>query len=188
MSADALLVETYFDMLRDEAFSSRVNRREYEGALRELFNIPFYWIVWGDDNRAGDALSLRQYDFLGQQTDLSGVDIDWLNNWLSSAPSVLEVMVGIAHRWHLHFEGKVAFYFGHLWRNMEFDRHPGRALDPESTDSIRHKVDVWLSRQYQPSGHGSPFPITDQTVYDILDMRQLDIWSQMNAYSAEHFQ
>lgn len=188
MIADGLLVETYFDWLRDESFTSRVNRREYEGALRVLHDIPFYWTLWSDENRAGDALAFRQFDFLQQQTDLYDVDPHWLRAWAEASPSVLEVLLGIARRWHLHFEGQIPYYFGHLWRNMEFDRHPGRQLTGDSLDALRIKVDNWMARQFEPNGHGSPFPVNNQVVFDILDMRTVDIWGQMNAYSAEHFQ
>lgn len=188
MTADGLLVEMYFDWLRADCFTSSVNRREYYGALKALHDIPFYWTLWSDENRAGDALSFRQFEFLQQQTDLYEVDQHWLKAWAEAAPSVLEVLLGIARRWHLHFEGSVPFYFGHLWRNMEFDRHPGVHLTAESLDVLRIRVDHWLSRQFESNGHGSPFPVDHQLVFDILDMRTIDIWGQMNAYSAEHFQ
>ena len=188
MSQDGWLVETYFDWLRDESFSSRVNRREYEGGLRVLHDIPFYWTLWSDENRAGDALAFRQYEFLKQQPDLESLDQRWLEAWAMATPSVLEVLMGIARRWSIHFEGSIPYYFGHLWRNMEFDRHPGRHLTGDSLDSIRIKVDNWMSRQFESNGHGSPFPVNNQVVFDILDMRKIDIWGQMNAYSAEHFQ
>jgi hypothetical protein len=92
----------------------------------------------------------------------------------------------MARRWSFYFEGPVSFYFHHMFKNMELDRYPGRALSGASQERIRIRVDNWLSRQYDHDGHGSPFPI--ENALDIVDMRQLDIWSQMNAYSAEHFQ
>lgn len=189
MTADTWLVEAYFDWLRDDSFTARVNRREYEGALRVLHDIPFYWTLVSDENRAGDALSFRQYEFLEQQPDLDTLDQHWLHLWAEAAPSVLEVLVGIARRWNIHFDGAVPYYFGHLWRNMEFDRHPGRHLTGQSLDVIRIKVDNWLSRQFDADGHGSPFPV-NPTLFDDynFDMRKVDIWGQMNAYSAEHFQ
>lgn len=188
MTADESIVETYFDWLRDDAFSSRAGRREYEGALKALHDIPFYWTLWSDENRAGDALAFRQFDFLGQQTDLYDVDQRWLELWASATPSVLEVLMGVARRWHLYFEGAIPFYFGHLWRNMEFDRHPGKNLTGDSLDAIRLKADIWMSRQFQPNGQGSPFPVANHLVFDVLDMREIEIWSQMSVYSAEHFQ
>jgi hypothetical protein len=85
------------------------------------------------------------------------------------------------------FGAPVPFYFNHMFRNMGFDRFPGRHLDTADTHRIRVLTDRWLSRQFTANGIGSPFPI-NQGFSETPDMRQLDIWSQMNAYSAEHFQ
>jgi hypothetical protein len=53
---------------------------------------------------------------------------------------------------------------------------------------VRAKVDVWLSHQFEPNGHGSPFFCPSHLQFGIGDLRQADIWQQMNAYSLEHFQ
>jgi hypothetical protein len=188
MTADPWLTETYFGWLCSEAFSLATERREYEGLLRELHDIPFYWTIWSDENRAGDALAFRQFEFLNYQNGLDGVDQMWLANWATASPSVLEVLLAIARRWTYYFEGDIQPYFGHLFRNMGFDRYPGRVLSSGSKERLRLKVDDWLSRQFKPNGQGSPFPVDNMRVLDIIDMRKIDIWGQMNAYSAEHFQ
>lgn len=183
---DIPLVETYFDWLKSEAFTTASERREYEGVLRQLHDIPFYWTIVSDDNRAGDALSFRQYEFLEFQEGLDGLDQIVLGQWATAAPSVLEVLLGIARRWAFYFGGEVPFYFGHLFHNMGFDRYPGRNLTGNTNDRLRVKVDRWMSRQFEANGHGSPFPL--HQLFDPVDMRSIDIWGQMNAYSAEHFQ
>jgi len=186
MSKDVWLEESYFDWLRSDSFSEVSERREYEGVLRVLHDIPFYWTIWLDENRAGDALSFRQNDFLGFQRDLDKLDQNWLHAWSESTPSVLEVMLGMARRWSFYFEGSVPFYFAHMFLAMGFDRYPGRFLQPVASDEVRKKCDEWLSRQFNPNGDGSPFPV--KHALDVVDFRTVDMWAQMNAYSAEHFQ
>lgn len=186
MSRDVWLEESYFDWLRSDAFSEITERREYEGVLRTLHDIPFYWTLWLDENRAGDALSIRQNDFLGYQTNLDSLDQKWLEEWTHQTPSVLEVMLSMAKRWSFYFEGSIPFYFAHMFLAMGFDRYPGRVLSVAASNEVREKCDVWLSRQFNPNGDGSPFPI--QHALDIIDFRTVDIWGQMNAYSVEHFQ
>lgn len=181
------LAETYFDWLRSDSFSILSERRTYEGILRLLHDIPFYWINRLDENRAGDAITFRQYDFLGYQKDLDRLDQHWLHAWSCSAPSVLEVLLGCSRHWNSYFEGPIPFYFGHMFLNMEFQMFPGRELTSHNQQIIRRKVDDWMARQFQPNGIGSPFPITQQLM-DIVNYREVDIWSQMNAYSLEHFQ
>lgn len=188
MTADAWLTETFFEWLRSEAFADTTERRVYEGCLRTLHDIPFYWTHWSDENRAGDALVFRQSEFLGFQRDLDRLDQQWLEAWATAAPSVLEVLLGIARRWTFYYEGAVQFYFWHLFRNMEFDRYPGKIISSANQEQIRQRADDWMARQFQPNGHGSPFPVNNQVAFDILDMREIEIWGQMNAYSAEHFQ
>lgn len=186
MTADAWLTELYFDWLKMDAFSEVSERREYEGVLRELHDIPFYWTIWSDVNRAEDALSYRRHDFLSIQRGLDQLDQHWLNEWTQASPSVLEVMLGISRRWWQYFEGSMPFYFGTLFVNMEFNQFPGRVLPSSAKALLREKVDVWLSRQFKPNGEGSPFPV--RHALDVINMTSVDMWTQMNAYSAEHFQ
>ena len=80
MTGDAWLLETYFDWLRSECFSEASERREYDGILRILHDIPFFWTIWSDENRAGDAMAYRQDDFLGTQSDLDRLDQHWLHD------------------------------------------------------------------------------------------------------------
>lgn len=186
MNRDVWLEETYFDWLRHDAFSEVSERREYEGVIRTLHDIPFYWTIWSDENRAGDALSFRQHDFLGFQKDLDSLDQQWLHNWATATPSVFEVLLGMSRRWSFYFEGSIPFYFAHMFLNMAFDRFPGKVLRPESQQLVRERCDVWMSRQFEPNGDGSPFPV--KHALEVVDFRTVDLWGQMNAYSAEHFQ
>jgi hypothetical protein len=184
---DTWLTEEYFRFLKQETFFAETDRREFEGVLRVLHDIPFIWLIHSDDNRVGDAISYRQSEFL-DSVDTRGMDKVALGQWATASPSVLEVMLGIAHRWCFYFgEGSVAHYFGHLFRNMGFDQFPGRALHQAQQAEVRRRTDVWLTRQFYPNGIGSPFPL-NQGFGNVNDQRSVDIWAQMNAYSAEHFQ
>lgn len=186
MTGDAWLTETYFDWLRSDCFSEASERKQYEGVLRVLHDIPFYWTIWSDENRAGDALGYRQHEFLGSQRDLDNLDQHWLNAWAQSTPSVLEVFLGICRRWNSYFEAPVPYYFGHIFLNMGFDRCPGRALSSSTSDKIRGQCDEWMSHQIPNTGEGGPFPLKQGRFG--IDMNRVDILMQMNAYSAEHFQ
>ena len=188
MSAELWLTETYFSWLQEDAFSDESERKQYVGVLRTLHDIPFYWTLWSDENRAGDAVSFRNSDFLGFQEGLNKMDQEWLANWSLASPTVLEVLLGIARRWNFYFEGPVPMYFGHLFLNLGLDRFPGRVLPAQAQETVRAKMDEWMSRQFGEDGKGSPFPVNDRLALHVLDMRLLDIWAQMNAYSAEHFQ
>lgn len=186
MTGDVWLEETYFDWLKSECFSEASERREYDGVLRTLHNIPFYWTIWSDENRAHDALGYRQSDFLGCQSDLDHLDQVWLNAWAQATPSVLEVFLGIGRRWNSYFEGSVPYYFGHMFINMGLDHFPGRSLSTSSVEAVRAKCDEWMAHQLPRTGQGGPFPLKQGQF--AIDMSRVDILMQMNAYSAEHFQ
>lgn len=186
MHGDEWLSETYFDWLLSDCFITKKSRKEYEGVLRLLHDVPFYWTIWSDENRAGDALSFRQSDFLGFQTGLDNIDQVWLGQWATATPSVLEVWLGMARRWSFYFEQPVSFYFSDMFGNMNLDRFPGKVLNSAGQEAVRRRLDEWMSRQFKSNGEGSPFPLHESL--DILDMTTMDIWGQMNAYSAEHFQ
>lgn len=178
------LDEKYFTYLQENALGTN---RGYSGLCRELHAIPFFWTMWGDENRAGDALDFRKSDFLAYEPNLAELDQIWLGQWAMAAPSVLEVLVGIARRWSFFFEGSPDYYIlHHLFKNMGYDRFTGVNVGPKAREIIQKDTETWLTRQFEPNGHGSPFPVYH--AFDILDMRELDMWSQMNAYSAEHFQ
>lgn len=187
MTRDVWLTETYFDWLRREAFVEREPQMRYDGALRVLHDIPFYWTpgFWSDENRAGDAQAFRQYEFLNFQGELDGLDQVWLGQWATAAPSVLEVLLGISRRWAYFFDKPVDVFFGILFRNMGLDRCRGKNLNVRTQEAIRDMIDGWLSHQFDPDGLGSPFPIGAPIQ---VDMTRLDIWGQMNQYSLAHFQ
>jgi hypothetical protein len=178
---DSWITEEYFRFLKQETFLLPSHQKEYETVLRVLHDIPFYWLIHSDDNRVGDALAYRQSEFL-DSIDTRQMDQVALGQWAMSTPSVLEVMIGMAHRWCFYFGGpSVAYYFTKMFNNLGLPLFRG---NPEEQMMIRGIIDRWLSRTFEENGVGSPFPVTAPHV----DQRQVDMWAQMNAYSVEHFQ
>lgn len=180
---DTWLTEEYFRFLKTETFLLPTHQKEYEGVLRVLHDIPFYWLIHSDDNRVGDAIAYRQSEFL-DAIDTRQMDPILLGQWAMATPSVLEVMLGMAHRWSFYFGGpSVNYYFTRMFENMGFAVFDN-SIFAGYQEQIRHMVDLWLSRNFNEDGTGSPFPIK----FPHCDQRRLDMWAQMNAYSAEHFQ
>jgi hypothetical protein len=181
---DTWLTEEYFRFLKSETFLIPSHQAQAEQVLRVLHDIPFVWLIHSDDNRAGDALAYRQSEFL-DSVDTRGMDQMALGRWAMGSPSVLEVLLGMSHRWCFFFGGpSVAYYFEKMFTNMGFATYCGHLLTGREQGMIRHQVDRWLMRQFEENGVGSPFPLRAPHV----DQRNVDMWAQMNAYSAEHFQ
>ena len=174
----------YFGWLMDQAFASITEKEMYEGVCRVLYDIPYYWIMVLDENRAEDASGYRRFERHQLDQEKHNVDAWWLDQWENAAPSVFEVLVGIAERWSSYFDHHTTSYFfsRHLFRNMGFHQFRG-GLRATEAESVRLLIDNWLSRQIETNGDGSPFPLNHNDV----DMRTIDIWGQMNAYAGQNF-
>lgn len=185
---DNFITESYFNWLKSDTFLLKSEQRQYEGVLRVLHDIPFTWLIHADDNRSGDAVTFRQYEFLDEFQLPGDTNQIALGQWATAAPSVLEVLLACARRWYYYFGGQsVPYYFSHMFRNMGFNLYPGRQLSPQQQAEIRERVDIWLTRRFNANGFGSPWPL-NRGFNAVEDQRNVDIWGQMNAYSAEHFQ
>lgn len=111
---------------------------------------------------------------------------EFLDQWENSAPSVLEVFVGICERWYQFYEQPTQAYFAHLFHNMGFHIYRGENLRQSQIEAISWTVENWMARRIERNGEGSPFPLKQNRFK--IDMRTTDIWGQMNAYSLEHFE
>lgn len=172
------LAELYFSWLQQDAFGSKADRQRYEGVLHVLHDIPFYWTNWADEDRAGDALSYRQYEFLTAQ-DLEHLDQMWLEAWGRASPSVLEVLLGMARRWTDYFEEPSYIYFEIMFLNLGFEKFPGRVISPRRQRHIRATIDDWLSHLDADDDAKTPFG-------PIGPMKGFTIWEQMNFYANNH--
>lgn len=181
-------ISGYFKWVIGQAFAKEQSQYRYNGALVMLFNIPFYWLITSDANRAGDASVFRHYERAQLERHKHSIDSAWLDAWANANPSVLEVLVGIAERWHQFYEFEPPYFFTHLFRNLGLHVYQGPNLRVSQDEQIAKIVDRWLSRQFKPNGEGSPFPLKDNKFRNHPDMRLLDIWGQMNAYALENFE
>jgi hypothetical protein len=179
-------IENYYRWVVDQAFEGAPYKRMYDGVLRMMFNTPFYWTIMGDSNRAGDASVFRHYERGQVRGRKHGLNTDWLDMWENSAPSVLEVLVGICERWHQFYEFQTQWYFWQLFHNLGLNVFSSGGTTEWHETKIRQILDRWMSRQFGPNGEGSPFPVPPNK-YGI-DMRITDIWGQMNVYAREHFE
>ena len=187
MTNTEIMGSLYFDQLLWECFREVEDRRRWVGLIAALHEIPFYWYEWSDSNRAEDALVYRKYEFLMNQPDRDEFDPVWAKEWGSAAPSVLAVFVGIAIRWSLYYEQSVSYFIQSMLSNMGFLVFQSQKLPSSTLDVIRELIDVWMTRRFSSTGIGSPFPINPNVVLNVPDMRELDIWGQMNAYGTVYF-
>lgn len=164
----------YFEWLCNLVYDNN-SKISYSRLLRCLHDREFTWTMPMDENRALDGIALRN-KFL----DLYPyADID-----LDRPCSFLEMMVALADRCeeHIMSDDRYGNRTGEWFWNMILSLGLTRMFDE---DFDRHRVDevlfIFESRQYSPDGKGSLFTVDSTDV----DMRNLEIWYQMNRYLLE---
>lgn len=149
---------------------------KYSKLFEILHRIEFTWIIDRDDNREADGIDLREdYNIPIEYTN------EECNNFMNHWCSVLEMMIGLAIRVDYEIIGDPSeehpeHFFMKMIRNLDLLR-----LKEERT--IIKIVNIWLNREFERNGRGSPFPVRN----DRRDQRKLEIWDQMNSYISENY-
>lgn len=158
-----------YSQVGKRAVEERDPSRTHWTLLRQLHSIQFTWLIDMDENRAEDGRALRH-----EWADTVRFRVD--EDWLGHGCSFLEMLVALSR--HLSFEGDgdPHIWFWHLLDNINLLEHTDEYyFEPREVDEIVHKV-IW--RTYDRNGHGGLFPLRRAK----RDQRQVELWTQMNAY------
>ena len=156
-------------MLEDEEVDA------YIDLLEQLFCMEFRYVLNKDVNRIYDGLDLRK-----EYCEEFGVELD------KSYPcSVFEVLLGLSRRLAKSVLGdfddeKLTSRWFFTWlHNLGLLKFAGNRLNRPAVFTI---VEVWMHRDFDYSGLGSPFPLKRPEI----DQRKIEIWQQMMLYLAEN--
>lgn len=172
------ILDVYFDWMLSLISDDTVNARDYEPLLRRLHYYEFTYTMPMDKNRYQDGLSLR-YRFLYSNKLLEYKDILYIYPC-----SVLEMMVALAQRCEedIMYDPDVgvrtARWFWHMVQNLGID-YKNESAWKDKIDGI---IERFLDRTYERDGKGSLFSVKE---HGDVDMRNEEIWYQMNWYLAE---
>lgn len=172
------LDEAYLTWLHDQVspVSVRNPARTFWSFLLQLYQKEFVWFVPNDENRVGDAHTLRQ-DFL----DIYGSD--WDEDWLHLGCSMLEMLVALSRRLAFMGGGESRDWFWQMIQNLDIP--PCSDLDYRRNPDIAHTIDEVLERviwrTYDYDGGGGIFPL----MHPPKDQRKTELWYQMAAYIIE---
>lgn len=146
--------------------------------LWHLFEREFIFSLPMDANRADDGINLR-YRFAYEE----GYDDRIVALYLDDKPcSMLEMIAALALRCEEHimnddeFGDRTSVWFWKMLSNLGLVSM--KKYNKERIDAI---LDLFMSREYSPDGHGGLFIINEQT----KDLRNVEIWNQMHAYLNE---
>ncbi len=155
-------------------------RFSYRRLLHCLHDIPFTFIIPMDGNRAEDGIDLR-YRF-GYENQIDGSAIATFLD--DKKCSVLEMMIALAIRCEEHImdDPDIGNRTGQWFWNMIINLGLGQMSDGRFNDrKAREIVDIFLNREYEQNGSGGLFTLK----HSHRDMRNVEIWYQMNWYLNE---
>lgn len=150
----------------------------YQKLLWKLYQTEFIWELDYDRNRAMDGLALR--DLYAESGGV--VSGEWLP---MPGCSMLEMMAALCKReedYVMHdsrYGNRVSVWFWEMIQNLHLDIYDDYHW---FEDEVSRILDIFLHRRYAPDGtNGGAFPLMRAT----RDLRQTDLWWQMNAYMQE---
>ena len=125
-----------------------------------------------DENRAAGGEALRD-----KYSDEYSIDIDDVR---TGPCTVLEMLISLADHMTDQLACDISDWFWQLIENLHLSKYDNDEFDPRAVEFI---IMSWLHRSYSSNGEGSLFPLKEYKG----DCRNLDIWSQMNAWINENY-
>lgn len=152
-------------MLSDSYYYWLINQyggRSQEDIYGALAGRDYIWQISLDAARASDGVSLRSvcaYKYGVQEEDIA-----------SGPCSCLEMLCALSDMMVANCDGPDNIYF----MNCMIDNIGLRT----SRSNMQHKIDIWLNREYDADGKGSPIWIRGCQ----SDLRHMSVWDQMLLY------
>lgn len=166
--------ELYFKWLVERIDDGRA--RDYRMLLCELFHTIFTYSIPRDHNRATDGTDLRYI-----YANAIGADPEFWRDFMPVECTMLEMMVALAIRWDdsIMFEAdrgpRPGILFWIMVENTGLDYFSDRNFDKNKVSGIIEKV---INRTYGIDGKGGLFVTKDRKI----DMREMEIWYQLNYF------
>lgn len=144
----------------------------YNQLIRQLDSTEYTWMFTMDANRAASGLNLR-----GRYSEEVSMDEDDVR---TGPCSVLEMLIGVADNMDSQLCCGIEACFWKLIENLGLIEFTDKCYDSECVENI---LETWLNHDYSPDGVGSIFPLQNYPG----DCRNIDIWTQMNAWINENY-
>lgn len=172
------LTNGYKNWIINRVSSKEIPVERYSKLLDYLFHRDFTWYVRSDENRAGDALHLRQ-EYEDEENIFDG------SSFHDQQVNVLEVLAALAIRCEYEIMGEPgeenpSHWFWLYLQNlglMEFDD------DHFNYATVDFVVGNWIHRRYNHDGFGGIFPVENC----VIDQRRSELWLQMHQYLLRNY-
>lgn len=153
----------------------------FDKLMSYLYSRTFVCEIPNDNNRAADGLEMRMR--FVEETD--GYTYRDVHLYLTQPCNMLEMMVALARRCEDYIMSdpdvgdRSGVWFWEMITSMHLDQMTDDIFDGNHAEDA---VNMVLEHTYQRNGDGGLFTIADPD----RDMRDAEIWYQMNWYLAEH--
>ena len=164
------VLNEYFRWLVELVRDPNTSQMPYWMLLSKLFGTDYIYELEMDSNRAHDGLDLRL-----QFEEETGYSL-----YLNRPCTVLEMMVALAIRCEtdiMYIPGKGDRTHIWFWDMIESLGLIGMTDNHYDEVMVKAVMFNFLNRMYEPDGRGGLFYVPGRT-----DMRDTEIWYQMNAY------
>jgi hypothetical protein len=173
------LIDQYFDWMYQLVVDDRYSNKSYRKLFVRLYDTEFTYTIPMDGNRAEDGIDLR-YRFGREQLYSDAM----VASCLDDRPcSILEMMIALAIRCEEHIMDdpdagdRTGQWFWSMLVSLGLGSMDDRKFDRYFVDQT---LERFLERGYGRNGEGGLF-----TVDNGRDMRNTEIWYQMNYYLRE---
>lgn len=165
--------DIYFEWMSGLVFPDVQEREQYEYLLRALDSSIFHFSIPMDENRMLDGIDLR-YRF-SYETGYDDRSI------LRDNCSTLEMMVALALKaddmimYDYETGSKINYIFKVMIKSLQLSGMVNSNFD---RNYVEGRIGRFLDRDYHRTGRGGLFTVRNPA----RDMRDVDIWYQMNWY------
>lgn len=178
MTSDEKIVKSYFNWMCDLVCNTE-QKRNYSELLYFLASVEFTYSVFMDKNRLQDGLTLR-YRFAYDMN----MDNDEVHHVLDEPCSVLEMMVALALKCEetlmtsTEYDNRTGVWFWGMIDSLGLNDMTNAFFDIDECELI---ISRFLDRDYDRTGAGGLFTVKGRE----QDMRDVEIWMQMNWYISQ---
>lgn len=167
----------YREWLVSLAFECCVNYGEYRELFEYLYSREFEYSIERDSNRAKDGLCLRD-------TYVDAAGCPEIRDYLDAPCNMLEMIFALSDRCERQFmsDPDLGDRTGMWMCEMLMSMGINNLVDGYFNENRAGRaVDTLLAHAYRKNGRGGLFTVKKRNV----DMRNAEIWYQMNWYLAE---
>lgn len=180
MKIDNDIKNQYYNFLIELVLPNEIERCNYSELLKALYFYEYNPSIDRDENRRKDAYELRNVFANKYNFPISYIKYD-----LNEPCTMLEMMVALANRiedtimYDPEYGNRIDIWFKEMLNSMLLLNQTNDSID---FDWIYYRIDSFNKRNYETNGQGSLFTINDPNI----DMRDLEIWYQMQLYVSEY--